>query len=245
MLCIAIQVEDCNSKTKEITIMVDPLPCLLKCRKKLAILSRTGRKNLIVIIVFILTASVSLFFQYVFELPAYAQKNSKEALVSSEIVDPLNRIGKGFVHMKDVPKEKPVANNPKISAMLDGSPMETMVTALNARDKEVASYLVAIAKKESDWGRHAPKKAGRECYNYWGYRGAEDTTASGYSCFDSPAQAVSVVGNRIEKLINSHVNTPEKMVVWKCGGNCEAAGGQVAANKWISDVRAYYAKLNS
>lgn len=220
--------------------MVDPLPCLLKCRKKLAGLSRIKRKNIILISVSILIISVGLFLQYAFKTPVYAQKNNPIEAIDSQVVDPLNRIGKGFVQTQEVPEE---INNPKIHAILEGSPMEAMVADLNKRDEKVASYLVAIAKKESDWGKHTPKKNGKECYNYWGYRGKENTTASGYSCFNSPSHAVEVVGNRIEKLINSKIDTPAKMVVWKCGSNCEATGGQAAANKWITDVAWYYNKL--
>jgi len=239
---------------------------------------------------FILTASVGLFFYSFFETPVYAQKNDMRISIAPEMVDPLNRIGKGVI-MKDdsieascedavVAKKESIAdkpriekrvdvttevsldiidplnkigkgivagedakNNPKIAAMLEGSPMEAMVEALNGRNGEVASYLIAIAKKESDWGKHSPKKSGQECYNYWGYRGKENPTDSGYSCFDSPSHAITVVGDRIEKLIDSKVNTPAKMVIWKCGSNCEAAGGQAAADKWITDVASYYNKL--
>jgi hypothetical protein len=34
------------------------------------------------------------------------------------------------------------------------------------------------------------------------------------------------------------------MVVWKCGSDCEATGGEAAARKWISDVSLYFNKLN-
>jgi len=169
------------------------------------------------------------------------------------VIDPWHKIGKGLIKEEasstfcadSIIAKKEIPVNPKFSAMLNGSPMEKMIPALNKRNNEVASYLIAIAKKESDWGKHTPKKGGRECYNFWGYRGKENTTDSGYSCFDSPSHAVEVVGNRVEKLLDSNVNTPAKMVVWKCGSDCEAAGGQAAANKWISDVASYYKKLNS
>jgi len=187
-------------------------------------------------------------------MPAYARTGDSKKTISPETVDPLNKIGKGVAIKKNQAEiscqdgvyiQKEAVSNGKISEMLDGSPMEVMVEALDKREGKVASYLVAIAKKESDWGRHSPKKAGRECYNYWGYRGKENTTDSGYSCFDSPSHAVEVVGDRIERLIDSKIDTPAKMVVWKCGSNCETAGGQAAANKWISDIALYYNKLNS
>lgn len=187
----------------------------------------------------------------------FAEDNNlgKDININIESIDPLSRIGIGLLQKKcDNPNslcgglekaEKLGMGNEKIAKMVAGYPILEMVPYISQRDSRVAHFLVAIAKKESDWGRHTPKKNGKECYNFWGYRGPENTTESGYSCFDSPAHAIEVVGNRIEKLVNSHVDTPERMVVWKCGSNCEAAGGQAAANKWIADVRALFVKLNS
>jgi hypothetical protein len=122
--------------------------------------------------------------------------------------------------------------------------MQEMVTDLAKKDKKVAAFLIAIAKKESNWGKHSPKKNGKECYNYWGYRGSYNATDSGYSCFDDPAQAISVVGGRIQDLIGQKIDTPEKMVVWKCGRSC-SWDNPAAVQKWISDVSLYYDKVNS
>jgi hypothetical protein len=53
------------------------------------------------------------------------------------------------------------------------------------------------------------------------------------------------VAKRIETLVKKYDrNTPAKMVVWKCGSDCEATGGEAAARKWISDVSLYFNKLN-
>lgn len=131
-----------------------------------------------------------------------------------------------------------------VSPLVAGHPIEEMVPFIAKREKRVGAFLVAIAKKESNWGKHSPKKDGKECYNYWGYRGTYNQTASGYSCFDSPEQAIQQVGDRIETLVNKQVNTPERMIVWKCGSTC-AGHDPAGVSKWISDVRSYYAKLNS
>lgn len=233
--------------------MVDPLPSLIGLKESYRRLDKV-KKNHIKLSFIILTLSVGLFFYFFSESRAYAQRADKNSPVEPEVIDPLHKIGKGIVIGEDVLKnscqgeliiKKEAKNNPKISDMLAETPMEKMVPALNKRNSEVSSYLVAIAKKESDWGKHSPKKSGMECYNYWGYRGKENTTDSGYSCFDSPEHAVEVVGNRIEKLLGQNIDTPQKMVVWKCGRDCNAAGGRVAANKWIADVKMYYNKLNS
>jgi hypothetical protein len=106
----------------------------------------------------------------------------------------------------------------------------------------VAAFLVAIAKKESNWGMFSPKKNGRDCYNYWGYRGSYNQTKSGYSCFDSPKQAVKVVGNRIEELVANNIDTPQEMLLWKCGQRCSAKTSNGAA-KWVRDVDLYYKKF--
>jgi len=129
-----------------------------------------------------------------------------------------------------------------IKKMVSGSPINEMAPLIAGKDKEVAAYLVAIAKKESNWGKYSPKKYGQECYNYWGYRGSYNRTNSGYSCFDSPGQAVDVVGGRLEELINDNIDTPSKMIVWKCGNDC-TSHDPVSAEKWINDVGYYYRKI--
>lgn len=152
-------------------------------------------------------------------------------------------IGEQIKNEKYVVYEKEVEINQEVAKMVAGTPMEKMVPYLSEKDDQVASFLVAIAKKESNWGKFSPKKNGKECFNYWGYRGPENTTDSGYSCFRNPRQAVSVVGRRIAELIDQEIDTPSKMIVWKCGRNCEAAGGQAAADKWIQDVGYYYRRM--
>jgi flagellum-specific peptidoglycan hydrolase FlgJ len=129
-------------------------------------------------------------------------------------------------------------------SLVSGHPIEAMVSFIAECDQETASFLIAIAKKESNWGIHSPKKDGRDCYNYWGYKGSYNQTKSGYSCFDSPEQAIEVVGGRIKKLIGQKIDTPGKMVVWKCGSSC-AGHGSGDVQKWISDVSKYYALARS
>lgn len=130
----------------------------------------------------------------------------------------------------------------KVNKMISSYPMKEMSTYIAKENKNVAAFLVAIAKKESNWGRYSPKKLGKECYNYWGYRGTYNQTVSGYSCFNSPEQAVGVVGDRIEDLIGQQIDTPKEMIVWKCGSSC-AGHGTYSVNKWIQDVDLYYKKL--
>lgn len=144
-------------------------------------------------------------------------------------------------------KEKEESENSqeqKYQNLVSGSPLEKMLPFIAKYDNETASFLIAIAKKESDWGTYSPKKAGSDCFNYWGYRGGYNQTDSGYSCFDSAEQAISVVGARIHELLDKKINTPEKMVVWKCGASC-AGHDPAGVRKWITDVALYYDKLNS
>jgi len=130
----------------------------------------------------------------------------------------------------------------KIGKMTSDYPIEKMVPFIARKNKRVAAYLVAIAKKESDWGKYSPKKNGRECYNYWGYRSSYNQTESGYSCFDSPSQAVNVVGKRIGNLVAKKIDTPREMVLWKCGNN-RVATRSAGAGKWVRDVSLYYNQL--
>lgn len=137
------------------------------------------------------------------------------------------------------------ATRENIKELVKDQPMETMVSEVAKRDMQTAAYLVAIAKKESNLGKFSPQKEGRDCFNYWGFRGTYNQTDSGYSCFDSPEQAVLVVGDRIQYLTQlQKLDTPKKMVVWKCGASC-AGHGEYSVRKWISDVDYYFDKINN
>jgi hypothetical protein len=129
-----------------------------------------------------------------------------------------------------------------IRKLVKGYPIEKMAPYIADKDKKTAAFLVAIAKKESNWGVYSPKKRGKTCYNYWGYQGPENTTVSGYSCFSSPRQAVNVVGRRINNLVAQKVDTPREMVLWKCGASCTRSGARGEA-KWVRDVEFYYKKV--
>ncbi|MDO8240356.1 MAG: hypothetical protein Q7T51_00010 [Candidatus Moranbacteria bacterium] len=134
----------------------------------------------------------------------------------------------------------------ELREMVKGYPIEVMIPEIAKQDRIVAAFIVAIAKKESAWGKRVPVLDGQDCYNYWGYRGIRDKMGTGgHTCFDSPADAVATVAKRIGFLVsNKKLDTPDKMVIWKCGSNCAVTGGQAAANKWISDVSMYFDKLN-
>jgi hypothetical protein len=142
-----------------------------------------------------------------------------------------------------------IANPPsalelKMDKIVADSPIKLMVPLIAQRNEKTAAYLIAIAKKESNWGKYSPKKNGKDCYNYWGYRGDENPTLSGYSCFKSPRQAVSIVGRRIDDLIAQKIDTPREMVIWKCGNDCEGHSSY-SVQKWINDVDFYFKKLYS
>ncbi|MDD5084367.1 MAG: hypothetical protein PHT88_05580 [Candidatus Moranbacteria bacterium] len=132
----------------------------------------------------------------------------------------------------------------EIRAMVFEYPMSAMASAIAKQDRVVAAFLVGIAKKESDWGKHVPTKSGADCYNYWGYKGQGGRgDAMGYACFASPEEAVSVVGGRLSTLaLSQHRDTPAKMIVWKCGSSCTGHSPE-SVSSWIGSVNAYYAKL--
>lgn len=131
----------------------------------------------------------------------------------------------------------------KLRALVFGYPMRRMVPSLLEQDRKVAVFLVAIAKKESNWGVNAPWKDGRDCFNYWGYRGPENATDSGYSCFSSPQEAVSVVGLRLRTLIaDQGLDTPRELIVWKRGFLSSPL--DASEEKWVSDVSYYAGKFS-
>ena len=177
-------------------------------------------------------------------------KNPEEAVFVGLVILSLFFVGLCFGNIRnDVQKPFPVAKENsssdlerKVRRVVSDYPIEKMAPYISKQDGKVAAYLVAIAKKESDWGKYSPKKRGKECFNYWGYKGRYNRNAAGYSCFDSSAQAVNVVGRRIENLIAKKIDTPREMVLWKCGSACRARSSADAA-KWVSDVSLYYKKV--
>lgn len=151
--------------------------------------------------------------------------------------------GERFKKYEYVTVKLPTAMERKIGKMVAGQPIAEMTSYIAKKDKTVAAYLVAIAKKESNWGKFSPQKDDRDCHNYWGYRGTYNQTASGYSCFDSPEQAVNVVGGRISDLVNKNIDTPKAMALaWKCGWDC-SGHDPASVTKWVSDVSYYYQKI--
>ncbi len=134
-----------------------------------------------------------------------------------------------------------------LGRMVAGHPMENMVPFIAQQDPMTATFLVSIAKQESNWGKHSPKdEDGRDCYNYWGYRGqTENVTPSGYSCFRTPKEAVKVVGKRLNRLIFDYeLDTPKELLVWKCGSSC-AGHDQADVARWQNTVGMYSEKIES
>lgn len=214
-------------------------------------------KKINILLLIILALVVGLFFSVNFGENVLAKKQDKNLnnqCFSS--IDPLKNINpENFFKEKEEvnscnksklgfdkkPKNK---REQMYDELVKGYPLAVMASEIAKQDKSVGAFLIAIAKKESDWGKHSPKKDGVDCYNYWGYRGGYNATDSGYSCFDNPAQAIAVVGGRIKDLIEKDLDTPQKMIVWKCGRDC-SWDNPTAVKKWVSDVSLYYYKLNS
>jgi hypothetical protein len=149
------------------------------------------------------------------------------------------------------PKAKPAlaaegTNKPfedELYDLVGNYPIREMVPFISKHNRQIAGLIVGIAKKESDWGKHAPSKNGETCYNYWGYKSSGSRgTSMGYACFGSAEEAVQAVGGRIKHFVDKNLNTPSKMVVWKCGGSCDWDNPE-NVRKWIADVSVYYNKI--
>jgi hypothetical protein len=143
-------------------------------------------------------------------------------------------------------EETPTELEDAIARVLIGTPMEKMIKSISKQDKTVAAFLVGIALKESGFGKHVPVLNGQDCYNYWGYRGKRSRMGTGgHTCFDSPEDAVETVGKRLHTLaIKQKRNTPQKMLIWKCGSSC-ATHSPVGVAKWVSDVSIHFNKINN
>ena len=133
----------------------------------------------------------------------------------------------------------------KIRTLVKGYPIEKMAPYIAQQEPKVASLLVGIAKKESAWGKRKPVLEGQDCYNYWGFRQERERMGSGgHTCFDSPAEAVQAVSERLAHLVNDEqMDTPVKLIVWKCGYECLNREKTASEQKWIRDVNVYYEKM--
>jgi hypothetical protein len=229
------------------------LLCLRKGRSRFGGSGKLKKKNIkLAVAVFIL--SVGIFFYALMDKSVLIDWEINPEKPEITTLDPLNRIDRGFFRESCENQQttllcqgmngeiKSLEEN-KILEMVAGHPIEKMAPYIAKKDGQIASFLLAIAKKESNWGKHSPKKIGQACYNYWGYKGGYRQTGGGYSCFDSPEQAVEIVGQRISNLIDKRIDTPSEMVVWKCGSSCVGHEPQ-AVKKWIADVGLYYRKFN-
>lgn len=132
----------------------------------------------------------------------------------------------------------------KLYSIVGDAPIKEMVPFIAKRNERTAAFLVAIAKKESSFGEHAPSLNGQDCYNYWGYKGAGSRgTSMGYGCFASADEAIKIVGDRIDNLVDKKRNTPQNMVhTWKCGTSC---AGDAGAPSWVATVALYFNKIVS
>ena len=133
----------------------------------------------------------------------------------------------------------------QITSLVKGYPIEKMTPYIAMQDPKVAAFIIGIAKKESNWGKRRPVFAGNDCYNYWGFRmKAEKMGSGGHTCFNSPKEAVDTIALRINELVNEeNINTPKKMVIWKCGYGCQDQPKNLSEEKWIRDVNIYYSKF--
>jgi len=172
-------------------------------------------------------------------------------------IDPLDRLGKGIrsnASDRKISQESAISEAEKEAEkgsekylnyyILAGYPIEQMIPFIDQQNENIAALLIAIAKKESDWGRHSPSMAGQDCFNYWGLKGKGRTIGSGYRCFDSPDQAVSEVSERLSKLVEQGLDTPSKLLVWKCGASC-AKHDPRDVQRWISDINNYLQQIKS
>ena len=170
-------------------------------------------------------------------------------LADLEIGNPEENPEEAFAYIEEmiglIEKQKKDEYEQEIREMVKGYPIEKMIPYIMEKDKTVAAFLIGIAKKESNWGKRVPVLNGRDCYNYWGYRGIRKLMGTGgHTCFNSRQDAVDTVAGRLEFLISNHkLDTPAKMIIWKCGSACHK-DDQAAVRKWISDVDMYFDKLS-
>ncbi|MEA2007092.1 MAG: hypothetical protein U9O20_02945 [Patescibacteria group bacterium] len=164
---------------------------------------------------------------------------AKDEKLSQQFDEELDKFVLGALQSFDNLKQEEF--EAEILRLVKGSPMEEMAPLIAAKDRTVAAFLVGIAKKESNFGRRVPVLNGEDCFNYWGYRGIRPRMGSGgHTCFNSPQDAIDTVGGRLQRLVQADVDTPQEMVLWKCGSACH---NDPMAGKWINDVNLYFSKI--
>jgi hypothetical protein len=227
---------------------------------------RIPNKGLLVAVAVIMMLEMPLIFFGALGMPTEARINNKDESsplaamnkVSPEEVDPLEKIGKGII--SDGNEEKISRENEKIKIptsateenrkndlnydLLVGYPIEQMVPFIEKQDRNIASLVVAIAKKESDWGRYSPRLAGQDCFNYWGLKGKGRTVGSGYRCFETREEAVQAVSDKLGEFAAKGMDTPAKLLVWKCGPSC-ASHDPKDVQRWVGDINKYWQLIKS
>jgi hypothetical protein len=173
-----------------------------------------------------------LIISIIFLITGMSVNQQIERKVEKKVIEPVKII-----------KTTPLAN--EINKMVKGYPIEKMTPFIVKQDPKTAMFLVAIAKKESAWGKRSPVLDGQDCFNYWGFRmRAERMGSGGHTCFDSPEQAVQTIAQRIDELVKEEkIDNPNKMVIWKCGYDCQNREKNESEKKWIKDVGYYYNEL--
>lgn len=156
------------------------------------------------------------------------------------------RVGHTPISLPEIPNLQAIRVN-HMNSLVAGYPIEAMIPGIAGQSKITSAFLVSIAKKESNWGKRVPRAAdGTDCYNYWGYTGAGSRgVAQGHACFGSIEEAITVVGGRLDYLVREYnLNTPEELIVWKCGWNCDGHSAQ-SVRKWVKDVSYYYDQVQN
>jgi hypothetical protein len=226
--------------------------------RKLRILSFCGGKNKTLLLLILLSGVFCLRNIFIPEGQyAEASEDLDDQWVSEVIIghkkislsknaEKRKRVMASFANFylpKEVNTEAPSNFEAELYGLVGNSPIREMVPQIARHNRQVAGLIVGIAKKESDWGRRSPSKGGSDCYNYWGYKGTgENGVSMGYACFGSAEEAVKTVAGRIDHFVGKKLNTPAKMVVWKCGSSCAWDNPKNVA-KWITDVSVYYNQI--
>jgi len=123
----------------------------------------------------------------------YTNENDSLQLADDEVI--LNLIGKSTTrNMKNLKKK--FSDISKAGQWSLGP-----IYRQNNRAWSLPSLSGCNERKQIRGLRSATMPLANDCHNYWGYRGPENTTASGYSCFSSPEQAIQVVGKKSRSLL--------------------------------------------
>ena len=93
---------------------------------------------------------LTLIIMIIFTITGMVFMNVIDSRKQNQFIEPINQ-------------RKNIALEKEISKLVQGYPIARMTPYISQKDPKTAAFLIAIAKKESNWGKRVPILAGNDC----------------------------------------------------------------------------------